>query len=78
MANIAVGPVKLQPVFDLQNPNAVTEWKFWKITFQDYLVATGQHEAADQVKLSILRNIKGTDSARTMATLNVPEAHPDR
>lgn len=68
-----MGPVKLPPDFDLQGPNAAAEWKFWKTAFEDYLAATGQHAAADKIKLSILRNIIGTDSARIMATFTVPE-----
>ncbi|KAF2905470.1 hypothetical protein ILUMI_00703 [Ignelater luminosus] len=48
------GPVKLPPDLDLQSSNAAKEWKFWKSTFEDYLVATGQDEAQDKVKLSIL------------------------
>ncbi|KAK4884085.1 hypothetical protein RN001_000356 [Aquatica leii] len=49
--------VKLPPDFDLQSSNAANEWKFWKTTFQDYLMASGNDEANDKVKLSILRNI---------------------
>lgn len=74
MANLGAGPVKLPPDFDLQGQNAATEWKFWRTTFEDYLVAVGQHEAADKVKLSILRNIIGTESARIMSTFEIPEA----
>ncbi|KAK9704562.1 hypothetical protein QE152_g27804 [Popillia japonica] len=73
MAGLNAGPVKLPPDFDLQGQNAATEWKFWRTSFEDYLTATGQHEAADRVKLSILRNIMGTESARIMSTFKIPE-----
>ncbi|KAF2886799.1 hypothetical protein ILUMI_19377, partial [Ignelater luminosus] len=66
------GPVKLPPDFDLQSSNAANEWKFWKSTFEDYLVATGQDEAQDKVKLSILRNRIGVSSAKIMTTFNIP------
>lgn len=67
------GPVKLPPDFDLQSPNAGSEWKFWQTAFQDYLVATGQDNALPSVKLSILRNIIGHDSAKIMATFETPQ-----
>ncbi|KAK9711783.1 hypothetical protein QE152_g25266 [Popillia japonica] len=73
MAGLCAGPVKLPPDFDLQRQNAATEWKFWRTFFEDYLTATGQHEAADRVKLSILINIMGTESARIMSTFKIPE-----
>lgn len=73
MAGLGGGPVKLPPDFDLQGQNAATEWKFWKTSFEDYLTATGQHEAADRIKLSMLRNIIGTESSRIMSTFKVPE-----
>ncbi|KAF2889608.1 hypothetical protein ILUMI_16565 [Ignelater luminosus] len=66
------GPVKLLPDFDLQSSNAANEWKFWKSTFEDYLVAAGQDEVQDKVKLSILRNLIGMSSAKIMTTLNIP------
>lgn len=72
------GPVKLPPDFDLQGKNAATEWKFWKTAFEDYLLATVQSESADKVKLSILRNIIGTESARIMSTFVIPEVEPDK
>ncbi|XP_072375199.1 uncharacterized protein [Diabrotica undecimpunctata] len=68
-----IGYVKLPQDFDLQGQSAASEWKFWKISFEDYLVATGQHDAVDQVKLSILRNIIGHESARIMATFVIPD-----
>lgn len=73
MANIGAGHVKLPPDFDLQSQQAAAEWKFWRTAFEDYLVATGQHEAHGSVKLSILRNIIGTESARIMSTFIIPE-----
>lgn len=51
------GSVKLPPDFDLQSDNAANNWKFWKTTFMDYLIATRQDETVDKVKLSILRNM---------------------
>lgn len=78
MFNSMGGPVKLPPDFDLQSQNAAAEWKFWRTSFEDYLVATGQNEAQDSVKLSILRNIIGIDSARIMATFEVPEHERDK
>nr|CAH7755348.1 unnamed protein product [Callosobruchus chinensis] len=71
MANIGV-PVKLPPDFDLQSQNAAAEWKFWRTTFEDYMLVTGQNESPDEVKLSVLRNIIGTESARVMSTFNIP------
>lgn len=68
------GVVKLPPDFDLQGQNAASEWKFWRTAFTDYLVATSQEQAADAVKLSILRNIIGTESAKIMATFDIPQA----
>ncbi|XP_072398136.1 uncharacterized protein [Diabrotica undecimpunctata] len=65
--------VKLPPDFDLQGQNAASEWKFWKTCFEDYLRATGQDQSADKIKLSILRNIIGTESAKIMSTFAIPE-----
>ena len=65
------GPVKLPADFDLQSQNAASEWKFWQTAFNDYLVSTGQDQANPNVKVSILRNIIGHDSARIMATFTV-------
>lgn len=78
MANLGPSSVKLPPDFDLQSQNAATEWKFWKSAFEDYLTVTGQHDAASNVKLSILRNTIGTESARIMATFAVPEGENDK
>lgn len=69
------GSAKLPPDFDLQNENAANNWKFWKTTFMDYLIATRQDDAVDKVKLSILRNIIGIESSRIMSTFNIPEEH---
>ncbi|KAF2899404.1 hypothetical protein ILUMI_06773 [Ignelater luminosus] len=69
-----VSLVKLPPDFDMQGQNAATEWKFWKTSFKDYLTAIGQHEAPDKIKLSLLRNIIATESARIMSTFTIPEA----
>lgn len=74
---LGAGPVKLPPDFDLQAQNAASEWKFWKTAFEDYLVATGQHEATYKVKLSILRNIMGTEAARSMSTFDIPSGNID-
>ncbi|XP_031332624.1 uncharacterized protein LOC116162964 [Photinus pyralis] len=71
------GPVKLPPDFDLQGQNAAMEWKFWKVAFEDYLVATGQHEPNTNVKLAILRNIIGTESSRIMCTIAIPDGTDD-
>nr|CAH7764030.1 unnamed protein product [Callosobruchus chinensis] len=71
MANIGV-PVKLPPDFDLQSQNAAAKWKFWRTTFEDYMLVTGQNESPDEVKLSVLRNIIGTESAKVMSTSNIP------
>lgn len=78
MANFGAGQVKLPPDFDLQGQNAAAEWKFWRTAFEDYLAATGQHEAADSIKLSILRNMIGIESARIMSTFVVPEDEADK
>ncbi|XP_072403174.1 uncharacterized protein [Diabrotica undecimpunctata] len=67
------GPVKLPPDFDIQGQNAATTWKFWKISFEDYLVATGKDQSADNIKLAIVRNILGTESARIMCTIAIPD-----
>src|SRR5436190_442654 len=63
------GLVKLPPNLNLQGLDTASEWKFWKQSFDDYLVTTGQDEAADKVKLSLLRNMMGSVSARIVATL---------
>ncbi|XP_072403203.1 uncharacterized protein [Diabrotica undecimpunctata] len=65
------GPVKLPPDFDIQGQNAATTWKFWKISFKDYLVATGKDQSSDNIKLAILRNIIGAESARIMCTIAI-------
>nr|CAH7762560.1 unnamed protein product [Callosobruchus chinensis] len=77
MANIGV-PVKLPPDFDLRSQNAAAEWKFWRTTFEDYTLVTGQNESPDEVKLSVLRNIIGTESARIMSTFNIPAEGSER
>ncbi|KAF2889046.1 hypothetical protein ILUMI_17127 [Ignelater luminosus] len=74
MASLGLGPVKLPPNFDMQGQNAATEWKFWKTSFEDYLTAIDQHEAPDKIKLSLLQNIIGTESASIMSTFTIPEA----
>lgn len=65
------GPVKLPPNFDLQSPNAASEWKFYQTAFQDYLVPTGPDSPLASIKLSILRNIIGHDGERIMATFEI-------
>lgn len=62
------GLVKLPPNLDLQGLNVGNEWTFWKQSFEDFLVTTGQDEAADKVKLSLLRNMMGPEAARIVAT----------
>ncbi|XP_050510413.1 uncharacterized protein LOC126887113 [Diabrotica virgifera virgifera] len=76
--NLGMGSVKLPPDFDLQGQNAATEWKFWYTAFEDYLIAIGQHESTDRVKLSLLRNIMGTESARIMTTFKIPDDQVDK
>ncbi|XP_050504417.1 uncharacterized protein K02A2.6-like [Diabrotica virgifera virgifera] len=70
--------VKLPPDFDLQDQNAASEWKFWKTSFEDYLLATGQDQSADKMKMSILRNIIGAESAKIMSTFEIPEAENNK
>ncbi|XP_072401178.1 uncharacterized protein [Diabrotica undecimpunctata] len=65
--------VKLPSDFDLQGQTAASEWKCWKTCFEDYLLATGQDQSADKIKLSILRNIIGTESVKIMSTFAIPE-----
>src|SRR5436190_6107468 len=67
------GFVKLPPDIDLQGPNVHSEWKFWKTSFEDYLVATGHDQSPDKVKLSLLRNMMGTEAARLVTTLPISE-----
>ncbi|KAK4873214.1 hypothetical protein RN001_015243 [Aquatica leii] len=57
------GPLKLPQDFDLQG--------------QNYLIATGQHESNASVKLAILRNIIGNESARIMCTIVIPDGTAD-
>lgn len=76
-ANASIG-VKLPPDFDLQAQIAAVEWRFWRTCFEDYLIATGQQDSLDKVKLSILRNIIGNDSARIMSTFEVPGDEPNK
>lgn len=67
------GMVKLPHNLDLQSPNLSSEWKFWKQSFEDYLITTGQDNAADKVRLSLLRNMMGPDAARILSTLPLSE-----
>jgi len=77
MEGVRVAPVRLPPIFDLQAENAATEWKFWYTDLQDYLISTKQHESADKVKLSLLRNIMGQSSARKLASMPLTQAQRD-
>jgi len=63
------GLVKLPPNLDLQGLNVSMDWKFWKQSFEDFLVTTGQDESSDKVKISLLRNIMGPEAARILSTL---------
>ncbi|KAL4710104.1 hypothetical protein ACJJTC_016506 [Scirpophaga incertulas] len=64
-----VSQVKLPPNFDIRAPNAGTEWRLWKLSFEDYLIGMGQEQASDKVKLSLLRNMLGMESTRIILTL---------
>jgi hypothetical protein len=66
--------VKLPPDLDLQSKTASAEWQFWKASFVNYLISTGQDESNDKVKLSLLCNMMGADSARILATNPMMEA----
>ncbi|KAJ8885736.1 hypothetical protein PR048_011936 [Dryococelus australis] len=67
------GGVKLPPDLDLQSKNVYADWMFWESEFEDYLVSTGQDNAADKDKISLLQNIMGSASSRILATLTIPE-----
>ncbi|XP_063229466.1 uncharacterized protein LOC134534803 [Bacillus rossius redtenbacheri] len=67
------GGVKLPPDLDLHSKNAYADWKFWESEFEDYLVSTGQDNAPDKVKISLLRNIMGSDSSRILQTVDMVE-----
>jgi hypothetical protein len=62
--------VKLPPDLDLQSKTVSVEWQFWKASFVDYLISTGQ----DKVKPSLLRNMMGADLTRILATIPMMEA----
>ncbi|KAL4718928.1 hypothetical protein ACJJTC_009979 [Scirpophaga incertulas] len=64
-----VSQVKLPPNFDIRAPNVGTEWRLWKLSFEDYLIGMGQEQASDKVKLSLLRNMLGMESTRIILTL---------
>lgn len=63
--------VKLPPNFDIRSQSAATEWRFWKCLFDDYLVSIGQDEAADKVKLSLLRNMMGPESTKVIMSFKL-------
>lgn len=67
------GSVKLPPNFDIRSPNAASEWKVWIQAFEDYLVSIGKDDSQDKVKLSLLRNMMGIESARLLHTLPITE-----
>jgi hypothetical protein len=66
--------VKLPPDLDIQSKTASTEWQFLKASLVEYLISTGQDESNNKVKLSLLRNMMGADSARILATIPMTEA----
>lgn len=72
-SNMAAG-VKVPPDLDLQSKSAFQDWKFWETEFEDYLVSTGQDNAHDKVKISLLRNMMGSASSRILTTISIPEA----
>ncbi|KAJ8896422.1 hypothetical protein PR048_001766 [Dryococelus australis] len=67
------GGVKLPPALYLQSKNAYAEWKFWESEFEDYLVSTGQDNAADMAKISLYGILMGSTSSRILATLAIPD-----
>ncbi|XP_063391559.1 uncharacterized protein LOC134677054 [Cydia fagiglandana] len=70
--------IKLPPNFDLRAANAATEWRLWRLCFEDYLVGSGQDNAADKIKLALLRNMLGMEAARIVITsLQLSESEKD-
>lgn len=65
--------VKLPPNFDMRSSSAASEWRFWRCLFEDYLVSTGQDQAKDKVKLSLLRNMMGPESTKVILSLKLSE-----
>lgn len=65
--------VKLPPNFDLRSQAAATEWRFWRVLFEDYLISTGQDEASDKIKLSLLRNMMGPESSKVIMTFKLSQ-----
>ncbi|CAH2091003.1 unnamed protein product [Euphydryas editha] len=65
--------VKLPPSFDLRASNAASEWRLWRASFEDYLISTKQDVSSDRIKLALLRNMIGIDSARVLLTLPLTE-----
>lgn len=63
--------IKLPPNFDIRSPPAALDWKLWKCLFQDYLIGSGQDGASDKIKLSLLRNMMGTESAKVLLTFKL-------
>lgn len=63
--------IKLPPHFDIRSSPAALDWKLWKCLFQDYLIGSGQDGASDKIKLSLLRNMMGTESAKVLLTFKL-------
>lgn len=64
-------PVKLPPNFDIRGQSAAVDWKTWKCMFQDYLIGIRQDEAADRIKLSLLRNMMGPESSKVILSFKM-------
>ncbi|CAH0730973.1 unnamed protein product, partial [Brenthis ino] len=64
--------VKLLPNFDLRASGAAAEWQVWRTCFEGYLVSTRQDGASDKIRLALLRNMLGMESARVLLTLRIP------
>lgn len=67
------GLVKLPPNLELQGSNVSVEWKFWKTSFEDYLMATIHDQSSDKIKLPLLINMIGSEAARLVTTVPISE-----
>ncbi|KAJ8886461.1 hypothetical protein PR048_012672 [Dryococelus australis] len=65
------GNVKLVPDFDLQSPMAYMDRKFRETQIEDNLVSTGQDQSHYKVKISLLRNMMGSESVRILLSLPI-------
>ncbi|XP_063227048.1 uncharacterized protein LOC134533454 [Bacillus rossius redtenbacheri] len=64
--------VKLPDSVDLESPTARKDWEVFEGDFENYLIATGQDEGPDKVKIALLKNMLGSQGRALFETFDIP------